>query len=102
MPDKNDLKLKKAYIDRLSARIDRWDADLDKLRARAREASADVEIAVRKSIKQIAQNRDDIGKRLKKIGAASTEAWTGLRKQTDEAVDVVENAFDKVRAQLKK
>ncbi len=76
MPDKNDLKLKKAYITRLSARIDRWDADLDKLQARAREASADVEIAVRKSIKQIVKNRNDVADRLRKIGATGSEVRT--------------------------
>lgn len=100
MPDKNDLKLRKAYIDRLSARIDGWDADLKKLQARARESSADMEIAVRKSIKQITKNRDDVAKRMKQLASAGGDAWASLRKQTDDAVDVVEKAFEKVRSRF--
>lgn len=101
MPDKNDLKLRKAYITRLSARIDRWDADLDKLRAQAREASADVEIVIRKSIKRIVKSRNDVADRIKQISAAGSDAWSGLREQADEAADIVEKAFKKVRKQLK-
>lgn len=101
MADNNNQKLRKAYITRLSARIDRWDADLHKLQAHARESSADVEIAVRKSIKHIMKNRDEVADRLKKIGAAGSEAWTGLRGRTDEIVDIVETAFEKVRKQFK-
>lgn len=101
MANKNDLKLRKAYITRLSAKIDRWDADLHKLQAQARETSADVEIAVRKSIKHIMKNRNEVADRLKQIGAAGSDAWTGLRGRTDEVVDIVETAFEKVRKQFK-
>jgi chromosome segregation ATPase len=82
-----------AYIKKIKANIDQWNADIDKLQARAKEVEADARIKYDEQIAELKQQRDQAETKMKEARAASEEAWADLRAGFESAWDSVSKAF---------
>jgi hypothetical protein len=49
---------KKAYVQKMQAKLDEWDADLDKMKAKMSGASADTKIKLSEQINNLESQRD--------------------------------------------
>lgn len=87
MQDKQSItdKEKEAYAERLQAEIDSWNADINKLRAKAKLASADVQQKYYEEIEQIEERRDALEARFNELKAANAGAWDDLRQGVERA-----------------
>lgn len=56
-----------AYVDKMKAKIDEWNADLAKLEARSRGAEADMRVKYDQQIKELREQRERAEKRLKEL-----------------------------------
>lgn len=88
---------KTAYRRKLEARLDQWQAEIDKLRARAVEAGADASIEYQKQVEKLRGQQDAARERLKEIDAASGEAWRDLKAGAEKAWDDLESAISQAR-----
>ena len=76
---------KETYQKKLHAQLDQWKAEIDKLQAQSREASADMQIKYQDQIKELRE--------YDKIEAASIEAWKDFKTGADEAWDNMSKAM---------
>ena len=95
MADKDD------YIAKAKARMDQWNAEIEKLQAKASEAEADAKIQYEKQIAELRKQRDEAEAKIKEIGDASDDAWQEMKKGLDSAWDSMSSAFEKAMARFK-
>ncbi|MEX0958510.1 MAG: hypothetical protein WDZ63_04430 [Burkholderiales bacterium] len=90
-----------AYIEKVKAKIDQWNADIDKLQAKAKEVDADARIKYDEQIAELKKQRDEAEAKMKEARAASEEAWADLRAGFESAWDSVSNAFSTAMKRFK-
>ncbi|MGR9046719.1 MAG: hypothetical protein ACU83N_15640 [Gammaproteobacteria bacterium] len=83
-----------AYVQRMKAKMDEWNAKLNMLKAQAEGASADTKIKINEQIEKLESRRAEAKMKLKELQNAGEGAWQDLRKGVDEAWDSISNALD--------
>ncbi|AHE98684.1 sll1863 family stress response protein [Thioalkalivibrio paradoxus] len=82
-----------AYLDKLKASIDEWNAELAKFEARAREAEADMRLKYDAQLKEMREQRDAMEERLREMQRAGEDSWRRMRDGMDAAWDDMARAF---------
>jgi chromosome segregation ATPase len=82
-----------AYVDKLRARLDQWDAEIDKLTAKAAEATADARIRLDHAIEDLKAHRKAAAQKAKEAHAASDDAWEDLKDGFEAAMHKLSDAF---------
>ncbi|WP_116473251.1 sll1863 family stress response protein [Zobellella maritima] len=88
------MSMKDAYQQKLRSQLDEWDAELNRLKAKADMAKADIQIEYNKQIKALQSKRDEAGKKLAELEQASDDAWVDLKSG-------IENAWESLGQALK-
>jgi chromosome segregation ATPase len=91
----NLMSEKSAYREKLEARLDQWQAEIDKLQAKAAEAGADVRSEYEEQVETLREQQDAAREKLKEFDEASGEAWKDLRQG-------IEKAWDNLSSSVKK
>ena len=73
------MSTRDAYVQKLKAQIDEWNADITKLEAKAGQASADLKIKYEQGVDALRAERDALDEKLKQIHAATDDAWEEAR-----------------------
>ena len=89
------------YVEKAKARLEQWNAEIDKLRAKADEAEADAKIAYRKQIDDLRDRRDEAEAKLKEMTEAGDGAWSDMKAGFDKAWDGMAEAFDKALSRFR-
>ena len=89
------------YLEQFKAKLDEWNAEIDKLEANARSAQADAKVRYDKQLTELRKMRDDAQKRFSEMQAASTEAWDAMLKGAENAWNVWADAFDEARSKFR-
>lgn len=76
---------KSAYTEKLQARLDQWRAEIDKLQAKAKEASADTKLKYQKEVDNLRAKQKDAEKELKQLGEAQGKAWEDIKSGIESA-----------------
>ncbi|MCR9113597.1 MAG: hypothetical protein NXH84_10000 [Rhodobacteraceae bacterium] len=84
---------KEAYEQKLQARLEEWQANIDKLRAQAKEAGADAQIQYQKQIDEMREQREALEAKLKDIQNAQSAAWADIKTGADKAWDDMSKAM---------
>jgi predicted nucleic acid-binding Zn-ribbon protein len=82
------------YVEKAKARIDQWNADIEKLQAKAGEAKADAKIEYEKQLRELRAQRDEAKEKLDEIAKASDSAWDDMKAGFESAWDKISSAFD--------
>src|SRR6056297_2268571 len=86
---------KEAYQQKLRAKLDEWQANIDKLNAQARQAQADARIDYEKQREQLRAQRDEMASQLEKLQKSQTEAFSALKSGVDKAWDEMSDAMQR-------
>lgn len=90
-----------AYVQKMKARLDEWNADIDKLAAKAEAAEADAKIAYQAQVENLRTKHAEAGQKLEELGAASEGAWEDMRSGIESAWQsigtAVKDAFSRFR-----
>ena len=84
---------KQAYEAKLQAQLDEWKAEIDRLKAKADGAAADVKLAYHKQIDEISAMQKDAWKRLSELKEVGDDAWQDLRGGIEKAWDSLGQAL---------
>jgi lipid II:glycine glycyltransferase (peptidoglycan interpeptide bridge formation enzyme) len=90
------------YIEKLKAQLDQWNAETAKWEAQARSAQTGARTEFEKQLAAIREQRDQAIEQLRKVQAASGDAWMELARGADEAWAKMSEAFEKAHSQFKK
>ena len=84
---------KELYKQKRQAQLDEWSAELQKLKAKASEASAEAKIEINKEIESLERKIDEGQNKLAELAHASEDAWESIK-------DGVESAWDSMRSAI--
>jgi hypothetical protein len=88
------------YIAKLKGQLDQWNAEVTKWEGQAARTQASMRAEYEKQIAAVKQHQHEAMEQLRKVQAASGEAWTELQRGADEAWAAMRKAFDKASAQF--
>ena len=96
------MSKKDEYFTMMESQIRKWDAEVDKLRAKSAEVSADARIKYEEQLKAMRANRDAAHKKLQEMRTATEAAWQHAQSGMDAAWASMKNALEKASSQFKK
>ena len=82
-----------AYIEKAKATLDKWNAEIDKMEARTREAQADAKLTFEAQLKEMRDQRDKAEEQLKDAREASEKAWDEMSKSFAEGLETINEGF---------
>jgi chromosome segregation ATPase len=89
------------HLDKFKAKLDEWNAEIDKLESNARKAQAGAKAQYDKQLALLREMRDDAQKNFSEMQNATTEAWDVMLQGTEKAWHAWINAFDDARSKFK-
>ena len=75
------------YVAQMKVKLDEWNAQIDELEAKARQARAQAAHKHQERIAELKRKRDQAQGKLKEIQAASEGAWEGLKLGAEQIWD---------------
>ena len=95
------MKDKDKYINDLKAKIEEWNADIHKLKAKANQMEANTKLEYQKQIQSLKNKRDEMKEKLSHTDSSSEEAWKDLKSGLDQAWETMNNAVKSAKSRFK-
>ncbi len=90
-----------AYVQKMKAKLDEWNADIDKLEAQTSKVQADAKLRYEKQLTELKSNRDAAAQKLRELQDASVDAWEAMRRGTEAAWADMAKAFREAAERFK-
>lgn len=81
------------YIRKIQAKLDEWNADIDKLQAKADGANAEMHLRLRQEVEHLKQQREKVTKQLAALQKASGSAWDDVKDGLENSWNALDNAM---------
>ncbi len=91
-----------AYVEKLKAQLDEWNADIDKLAAKAAQAEAEAKIEYQNEVEDLRAKRDDVRDKLSAIRQAGEGAWEDLKEGLENSWEILKMSFTKAKSEFEK
>jgi len=83
------------YVDKLKGQLDQWNAEVAKWDAKAQNAQAGARAEYDKHLNELRRRRDQALEQMKRLQAATGDAWVDLVRGADEAWAKMREALEK-------
>jgi multidrug resistance efflux pump len=90
------------YVEKLKGQLDQWNAEVAKWEAKARQAQAGARVGYEKQLEDLRRQRDQALEQMKRVQAATGDAWMDLVRGADDAWAKMREALEKARSQFNK
>ena len=90
-----------AYEQKRQAQLRQLDAEIDKLKAKAAEATADAKIELDRSLEAVRRHRETLRSRLDELADVGEDAWTEVRDGVEAAWKRLRSALDDAGSDVK-
>lgn len=91
---------KESYRNKIQAKLDQWNAEIDKFEARADEAGSDLQLEYYEQLKKLRALQEEADAKLEQLNDAADDAWEGLREQVDIASDAIDRTLQTVTSRF--
>ncbi len=95
------MGMKQNYEKKLQAQLDEWAAEIDKLKAKAKNASADVQIEYNEQVNELQKKQKEANEKLTELKQSSEDTWEELKEDMDSTWDSLEKKLKSVTAKFK-
>ena len=89
------MTAKTAYLRKMEAQLEAWEADISELRARAEQASAELRVEYNEQLEALQQNQRAAREKLDEVEQASDEAWEDLRTGAEATWEDLKTAVER-------
>jgi uncharacterized coiled-coil DUF342 family protein len=90
-----------AYVQKLRAKLDEWNAEIDKLAAKADQAEAEAKIEYYRQVEDLRAKRKDVEDKMAELQQAADGAWEDLKAGIESAWDSLGNALKSAASRFK-
>lgn len=84
---------RKVFVAKMKARLDQWNAEIETLEARAKEANVEARKAFDHQLDELRRQRKLAEKTLNDIRDANEAAWDDMRKAVESSLESMSNRF---------
>ena len=95
------MSMKDDYVAIMESQIKTWDAEVDKLSAKAEQMNTDARAKYAEQLKTMRASRDAAYKKLQEIQAANESAWQQMQAGVEAAWAATKSATDQASALFK-
>jgi len=92
---------KELYQQKLQAQLDEWKAEVDKLQAKASEASAAAQLEINEHISALESEIDEGRAKLAEVAAMGEEAWESVKEGVESSWGALKSTFSEVISRLR-
>ncbi len=89
------------YVEKAKAQLEQWNAEIDKLQAKAREANADAKKQYEDHLAEMKRNRDAAEEKLREMRTASEESWKDMQAGFESAWKSMQDSVDKAMSRFR-
>ena len=89
-----------AYVQKMKAKLDEWNADITKLEATARQRDADARADVQRRIEELKEKRKKVADDLDRLRRRGEDAWEDLKAGIDSAAGALGEALRSARSRF--
>lgn len=89
------------YQQKYQAQLDEWQAEIDKLKAQAKDASADTQLEMNKQITALEGNIEEGKKKLSGLSDASSDSWESMKDAFASGWDSLTSGFSDLASKFK-
>ena len=90
------------YVEKLKGQLDQWNTEVAKWEAKAQNAQAGARAEYDKHLNELRRRRDQALEQMKRLQAATGDAWVDLVRGADEAWAKMREALEKARSHFNK
>jgi len=90
------------YVGKLKAQLDQWNTEVAKWEAKAQKAQAGARVVYETQLKEVRRQRDQALEQMKRVQAATGDAWVDLVRGADEAWAKMRESLEKARSHFNK
>ena len=94
------MNSREAYVQKLKAKLDEWNATIDKLQEKADQAEAGAKIAYEKQLADLRAKREDVDEKLSEMEQAGESAWEDLKQGLENSWEILKAGFVKVKSEF--
>ena len=88
------------YQEKAKAQLEEWEADLDKLRAKARQKEADDKLDLEEKIRELEEKLEKGKARYDELKQSSESAWKSFKEGMDLAWNDLSLAFNEAKSKF--
>ncbi len=92
---------KENYQQKIQEQLDEWRADIDRLKEKAKNATAETKLRYQENIDRLELKMDEGKSRLKELKESGSEAWDAVKEGADSIWDTMKATFAEVKEKLK-
>ena len=89
-----------AFVKKMKAKMDEWNAEIDKLEAQSRQKEADLQTDYEKRIAELKRKRQEVRQQLEKLQQSGESAWEDLKSGVELAAVALGDALKSARARF--
>ncbi|MFO7714453.1 hypothetical protein [Desulfosarcina sp.] len=90
-----------AYVKKMKAKLDEWNAEIAKLEAKARQHKADAQMNYEEQIESLKNKRKSTERDLDKLRQAGGNAWEDLKTGVENAASSLKDAIRSAQSRFK-
>lgn len=96
-----DQERKESYQQKIQEQLDEWRADIDRLKERAKNATAETRLKYQENIDRLELKMDEGRSKLKDLKESGEDAWDAVKEGADSIWDTMKATFAEVKERLK-
>lgn len=94
------MEERELYEKKQRARLEEWEADLDKMKARVSKAGADAQLSLKRRLEELERKVQDGRSRLEELTEAGESRWEAARERIDNALEALKVGLAEARQEL--
>lgn len=95
------MSTRDAYVEKMKATLNEWNAELSKLEAQAASAQADAKLRYEKQMKALREQREEARAKLRELESASDAAWQDMQRGYEAAWSSMTRAWSDAMKRFK-
>jgi uncharacterized coiled-coil DUF342 family protein len=91
-----------AYVQQLKAKMDEWNAEIDKLQAKTDQAEAEAKIEYHEQIEGLRAKRKEVEDKMAELQQTGEGAWEDLKQGLENSWEILKSAFAKAKSRFER
>jgi hypothetical protein len=91
-----------AYVQKLKAKLDEWNAEIDRLAAKAGQAEAESKIEYHQQLEDLRAKRRDLEAQIAAVQQAGEGAWQDLKQGIENSWEILKTSLARAKSEFER